>query len=57
MPQTWFERLFKFNQLNFSEGEIGLQVGPIPVADSVSCRNFIDRVYCHLYYNQYLYIQ
>ena len=27
MPQTWFERLFKFNPLNFSEGEIGLQVG------------------------------
>ena len=27
MLQTWFERLFKFNQLNFSEGEIGLQGG------------------------------
>ena len=27
MPQSWFERLFKFNPLNFSEGEIGLQVG------------------------------
>ena len=27
MPQTWFERLFKFNSLNFSEGEIGFQAG------------------------------
>ena len=27
MPQTWFERLFKFNPLNFSEGEIGFQAG------------------------------
>jgi len=27
MPQTWFERLFKFNPLNFAEGEIGFQVG------------------------------
>ncbi len=27
MPQTWFERLFKFNPLNFSEGEIGFLQG------------------------------
>lgn len=27
MPQTWFERLFKFNQLNFSEGELGFLQG------------------------------
>ncbi len=27
MPQEWFERLFKFNALNFSEGEIGWQAG------------------------------
>ena len=27
MPQSWFERLFKFNQLNFSEGELGFQLG------------------------------
>ena len=29
MPQTWFERLFKFNPLNFSEGEIGFQAGQV----------------------------
>ena len=29
MPQSWFERLFKFNPLNFSEGEIGFQAGQI----------------------------
>ncbi len=27
MPQSWFERLFKFNQLNFSEGELGFLQG------------------------------
>lgn len=27
MPQTWFERFFKFNPLNFAEGEIGFQAG------------------------------
>ncbi len=27
MPQTWFERLFKFNSLQYAEGEIGLQAG------------------------------
>ena len=28
MPQSWLERLFKFNSLQFSEGEIGVQIGP-----------------------------
>jgi uncharacterized membrane protein len=27
MPQTWIERLFKFNGLQFAEGEIGWQAG------------------------------